>query len=320
MKTVLLSAPYMLTDRERFVSLLQKLNFQVITPELEERMEERDLLEYAGSFDGTICGDDRYSAQVLEACSPRLRVISKWGTGIDSIDAEACEELGILIGNTPNAFTLPVADSVLGYILAFARRQPWMDRAMKKGVWEKIPGHSLSETTLGVIGVGNVGKAVIRRADAFGMKLLGNDIRDVEPDFIAEHRVEMVDLGSLLSRSDYVSVNCDLNPTSRNLLGREEFRAMKNTGVVINTARGPIIDQEELIEALETGKIAGAALDVFEREPLPEDSPLLGMDQVLLAPHNANTSPKAWERVHRNTLRNLLIGLERDPEELKEVV
>lgn len=320
MTAVLLSAPYMLTDRERFVALLEQLGFEVIVPEVDERLDEESLLEYAGRFQGTICGDDQYTRKVLEACSPQLEVISKWGTGIDSIDQEACAQLGIMIGNTPNAFTLPVADSVLGYILAFARKQPWLDQAVKAGVWKKIPGHSLSECTLGVIGVGNVGKAVLRRADAFGMTLLGNDIREVEPDFLAEHRVKMLGLDDLLTAADYVSVNCDLNPTSRNLLGEEAFHRMKKTAVVINTARGPIIRQDELVEALQSGSIAGAALDVFQEEPLPEFSPLRELDNVLLAPHNANSSPAAWERVHRNTLKNLLIGLNRDTAVLDEVL
>lgn len=320
MTAVLLSAPYMLTDRERFVALLEQLGFEVIVPEVDERLDEGALLEYAGRFQGTICGDDQYTRKVLEACSPQLEVISKWGTGIDSIDQEACAQLGIMIGNTPNAFTLPVADSVLGYILAFARKQPWLDQAVKAGVWKKIPGHSLSECTLGVIGVGNVGKAVLRRADAFGMTLLGNDIREVEPDFLAEHRVKMMGLDDLLAAADYVSVNCDLNPTSRNLLGEEAFHRMKKTAVVINTARGPIIRQDELVEALQSGSIAGAALDVFQEEPLPEFSPLRELDNVLLAPHNANSSPAAWERVHRNTLKNLLIGLNRDTTVLDEVL
>lgn len=320
MTAVLLSAPYMLTERERFVALLEQLGLEVIAPEVEERLEEEALLDYAGGFEGTICGDDQYTRKVLEACSPQLQVISKWGTGIDSIDQEACAQLGIVIGNTPNAFTLPVADSVLGYILAFARKQPWLDRAMKEGVWKKIPGHSLSECTLGVIGVGNVGKAVLRRADAFGMTLVGNDIREIEPDFLAEHHVKMMSFDCLLAAADYISVNCDLNPTSRNLLGKESFQMMKKTAVVINTARGPIIRQDDLVEALRSGAVAGAALDVFRDEPLPEDSPLLDLDNVLLAPHNANSSPAAWERVHRNTLNNLLTGLNQDPKVLDEVL
>lgn len=319
MPTVLLSAPYMLSDKERFVSLLEHLGFKVIAADVEERLEEKQLLEYAGTFDGAICGDDRFTERVITACAPRLKVISKWGTGIDSIDQETCRRLGIMIGNTPNAFTLPVADSVMGYILAFARRQPWMDQAMKKGEWEKIPGRALSECSLGVIGVGKVGQAVLRRAGAFGMKLLGNDIREVEPDFLAEHRVEMLPFKEILEKSDFISLNCDLNPSSRKLIGKSGFQLMKREAVIVNTARGPIIDQEALVEALQEGIIAGAALDVFEDEPLPDNSPLLGLDNVLLAPHNSNSSPAAWERVHRNTVRNLLTGLGRSSEDLEEV-
>lgn len=320
MTTVLLSAPYMLTDRERFISILERLGFSVIAPEVEERLEEEQLLAYAGEFDGAICGDDRYTERVITACAPRLKVISKWGTGIDSIDQETCQRLGIMVGNTPNAFTLPVADSVLGYILSFARRLPWMDKAMKSGIWDKIPGRSLSECSLGVIGVGKVGQAVLRRADAFGMELLGNDIREVEPDFLAEHRVTMLPLQGLLERADFVSLNCDLNPTSLKLIGQQAFQLMKETAVLINTARGPIIDQDALVSALTSGLIAGAALDVFEQEPLPESSPLRGLENVMLAPHNSNSSPSAWERVHRSTLENLLIGLGRSAADLEEVL
>jgi D-3-phosphoglycerate dehydrogenase len=160
------------------------------------------------------------------------------GTGIDSIDQAACRELGIQLKNTPNAFTLPVADSVMGYMLAFARRLPWMDRAMKSGEWKKIPGRSLSECTLGVIGVGNVGKAVIRRARGFGMTILGNDIVPIAPDFIVENKVEMTSLEDLLNRADFVSMNTDLNPTSRHLMNKKTFAMMKPGAVIINTSRG----------------------------------------------------------------------------------
>ena len=211
----LFSAPYMIPFLDRFSPVFERLwigsdRLRMCT----SAWKKMNLLAYAGQFDGAICGDDRYTARVLEACAPRLKVISKWGTGIDLIDQAAAARLGIQVRNTPNAFTLPVADTVLGYMLAFARRLPWMDRAMKSGEWEKIPGRSLSECTLGVVGVGNVGKAVIRRARAFGMKLLGNDIVEIAPDFIRENGVEMTSLEDLLARADFVSLNCDLNPTS----------------------------------------------------------------------------------------------------------
>jgi D-3-phosphoglycerate dehydrogenase / 2-oxoglutarate reductase len=309
MPVVLISAPYLIPHIERFRSVFTRYNLNWITPQVHERLSEEEILAYAGQFDGTICGDDRYTRRVLEQCAPRLKVIAKWGTGIDSIDCKAAAELGIQVRNTPNAFTLPVADTVMGYILAFARRQHWMDQDMKAGRWEKLGGHSLSEKTLGIIGVGNIGKAVLKRARGFGMKLLGNDIIPIAPDFLLEYGVEMTTLQDLLQRADYVSINCDLNSTSHHLMCAETLAWMKKEAVLINTARGPIIQEPELVKALQEKQIAGAALDVFENEPLPPTSPLLKMGQVLLAPHNANSSPAAWERVHWNTLRGLLEGL-----------
>jgi len=318
MLTILLSAPYMLPSLDRFRPVLERHGLDLLVPEVQERLEEADLLKYAGQFDGAICGDDGYSARVLEACAPRLKVISKWGTGIDSIDAAACTRLGIKLYRTLNAFTLPVADTVMGYILAFARRQLWMDRAMKAGVWEKIPGCALNECTLGVIGVGNIGKVLTRRARAFGMKVLGNDIIEIDHAFIVETGIQMADLDSLLVESDFVSVNCDLNPTSHHLINARTLNRMRSTAVLINTARGPIVDEAALVAALKAGTIGGVALDVFEVEPLPADSPLKQMDNVMLAPHNSNSSPAAWEQVHWNTIRNLLEGLGIPSADLKE--
>ena len=309
MPTLLLTAPYMIPFQQRFRPIFEHYGLEVIVPMVNERMEEEELLPYAGQIDGTICGDDRYTERVLKCFMPRLKVISKWGTGIDSIDREAAARLGIQVRNTPNAFTLPVADSVLGYILTFARRLPWMDRAVKSGVWQKIPGRSLSECTLGVIGVGNIGKAVLRRARGFGMKLLGNDIVPVAPDFILENGVEMTTLEDLMRRADFISVNCDLNATSYHIINAASLSYCQPQAVIINTARGPLVQEAALVEALQAGKIAGAAMDVFEHEPISMDNPLCKMDNVLLAPHNANSSPSAWERVHWNTIRNLIDGL-----------
>ncbi len=309
MPTILFSAPYMLSCLDRFRPVLERYGLDLITPEVHERLEEADLLKYAGQFDGALCGDDFYSARVLSACVPRLKVISKWGTGIDSIDSAACQRLGVKLCRTPNAFTLPVADSVMGYLLAFARCQPWMDRGMKAGVWKKFPGKALHECTLGVIGVGTIGKTVIRRARAFGMKLLGNDIVAIDHVFIAETGLEMTTLDDLLARADFVSLNCDLNPTSRNLINARALGLMRSNAILVNTARGPIVDEKALAEVLKMGTIGGAALDVFEAEPLPADSPLKQLDNVMLAPHNANSSPAAWERVNWNTIKNLVEGL-----------
>jgi len=309
MPTILFSAPNMLPAIDSFRPVFERYQLDLITPEVRERLSEDEILKFAGQFDGTICGDDYYTARVMEACLPRLKVISKWGTGIDSIDSGAATRLGIQVCRTPNAFTLPVADSVMGYMLAFARRLHWMDQNIKAGKWNKLPGKSLSECTLGVVGVGTIGKAVIRRAKPFGMKLLGNDIVDIDHVFIAETGLKMIALDDLLAEADFVSLNCDLNPTSRQLINSRTLRLMRNDAVLINTARGPIIDEPALVAVLAAGTIGGAALDVYEAEPLPVDSPLLKMENVMLAPHNANSSPAAWQRVHWNTIKNLLLGL-----------
>jgi D-3-phosphoglycerate dehydrogenase len=306
----MVSAPYIMPVIDRFRSTFEANEIEIITPPVKERLSEEELLNWVHDVDGVICGDDRFTERVLRATS-RLKVISKWGTGIDSIDKKACERLGITICNTPNAFTDPVADTVMAYILCFSRRLLWINRDMHLGGWNKISGTSLHECTLGVIGVGHIGKAIIRRAHAFGMNLLGNDILDIPREFVEETGIQIVLIEELLRRSDFICLNCDLNPTSYHLLGSKEISLMKPSSYLINTARGPIIDEGALIKALKNGLIAGAALDVFEQEPLDENSPLRQMDNVLLAPHNANSSPEAWEKVHQNTIKNLIDVLKR---------
>jgi phosphoglycerate dehydrogenase-like enzyme len=315
MPTVLVSAPYIIPIIDRFRAFLESYGVELIIAEVIERLSEEELMIYAGKFDGALCGDDKYTHKVLEACSPRLKVLSKWGTGIDSIDQETAARLGIQVYRTANAFTIPVSDSVLGYMLAFSRQLPWMDRSVKSGAWNKIPGHTLSECTLGVIGVGKIGKAVIRKARGFGARFLGNDIVEIDPDFLAENGIRMTSLEDLLAGSDFVSLNCDLNPSSYHLINRRTLSLMKSNAILINTARGPIVDESALIEALQYRTIGGAALDVFEAEPLAKNSPLFRLDNVMLAPHNANSSPAAWERVHWRTISNLLIGLGYSPPE-----
>ena len=305
---VLVSAPYIQPVVDHFLPLFEANNIELVLPSVVERLSEEDLLQWVGDIDGAICGDDPFTERVLSV-APRLKVISKWGTGIDSIDLAACNRLGIAVTNTPNAFSEPVADTVLGYILCFARNLLFMNQDMHSGIWCKRPGVSLRECTLGVIGVGNIGKCVVRRAIAFGMRVLGNDIANMPDEFLSETGVEMVSKEDLLCQADFVSLNCDLNSSSYHLISDHELSLMTPTAVIINTARGQIIDEPALIRALQERRIAGAALDVFEVEPLPEDSPLRRMDNVLLSPHNANSSPGAWDKVHYNTINNLLTVL-----------
>jgi D-3-phosphoglycerate dehydrogenase len=306
---VLVSAPYLIPVIEEYRPRLAKEGVEMIAARVKERLSEAELLEVIQDIDGIICGDDHITKRVMEA-APRLKVISKWGTGIDSIDSEEAKRRSIPVYRTPNAFSEPVADTVLGYILVFARKLSLMDQDIRNGKWEKPPLVSLSECTLGVIGVGDCGKAVVRRARAFGMHILGNDIVEMPQDFISETGIEMVSLNELLARADFISLNPDLNPTSYHLIGKPQLDAMKPGAYLINASRGPVMDEPALSTALQKGQIAGAALDVFEEEPLPANSPLRKLPNCLLAPHNANSSPRAWKRVHENTVRNLLKGLQ----------
>ncbi len=306
---ILITAPYFMPVVERFRPRFEERGFELVVQDVEERAEEEDLLKVIGDIDGVICGDDRFTARVLDA-APHLKVISKWGTGIDSIDKEAAEARGIAVCRTPNAFTIPVADTVLGYALAFVRNIATMDVAMKGGTWKKIPGRALSECTVGIIGVGDIGRRVARLFSAFDATVLGTDIREIPADVIEDSGMEVVSLEALLARADIVSVNCDLNPTSHHIIRAETLALMKPTAFVINAARGPCHHEPDLVKALQDGVIAGAALDVFEDEPLPEGSPLRAMGNVLLAPHNSNSSPTAWERVHESTMKNLFDVLE----------
>jgi D-3-phosphoglycerate dehydrogenase len=305
---VLVSAPYILPVFDEYQALFKENDVEVVLHPVQERLSENELLPLVRDIDGVICGDDPFTERVLEA-APRLKVISKWGTGINSIDRSAAERRGIRVFNTPNAFSDPVADTVMGYILTFARGLYSLDQKVRSGKWEKRTYVSLKECVVGVVGVGNIGKAVIRRAFAFEARLLGNDILEIPTSFIEGVGLEAVSLDELLTRSDFVSLNCDLNSTSYHLIRERELERMKTTAYLINTSRGSVIDEKALIRALEGRRIAGAALDVFEEEPLGLESPLRTMSNVLLAPHNANASPRAWRKVHEDAVYNLIRGL-----------
>ncbi len=295
---VYITAPYLQLELEKYRHLFDGEDVELVVPPVNERFEEEELLKFIGEADAILCGDDRITKRVIDA-APKLKVISKWGTGIDSIDKEYAASKGIPVRNTPNAFTEPVADCILGCMLVFSRGILELDQEMKAGQWNKRLYPALHERTLGIIGMGNVGKGIRKRALSFGMKVLGNDIKDTGVE-------NMVSLEQLLKESDFVTINTDLNPTSQHLMNKETFAQMKPTAYFFNMARGPVMDEAALIEALQNKVIAGAALDVFEKEPLPKDSPLLKMKNVILSPHNANAGIAAWDNVHKSTIEHAL--------------
>lgn len=302
---VLVTAPRALSVIARYQEELGAAGCDVLAQSTIERMEEEDLLPLVGEVDGIICGDDRITSRVLDA-APRLRVISKWGTGVDAIDVAEARRRGIAVCNTPGAFSEPVADTVLGYMLLFARGLDRMADSMRAGLWQRLPLRSLRECTLGIVGLGNSGRAVARRAAAFGMRILGYD---VQPPAESVPGVVMVSLEALLGDSDFVTLHADLCADNRHMIDATRLALMRRSAILINTARGDLVDEGALVAALREARIAGAALDVFKEEPLPSTSPLRHLPHVYLAPHNANASSMAAERVHTNTIWNLLQAL-----------
>ena len=307
-RRVLITCPQLQQTIDRYGPLFAEHGVEIELPYLVQRLSERELLEIIDRFDGVIAGDDPFTARVLEK-GKRLRVIAKWGVGVDGIDLEAAKRLGIRVSNTPDVFADEVADVVMGYIILLARRLHNLDQSVRNGGWLKVQGVSLSRKTLGVIGVGSTGRAVVRRAMAAGMCVIGYDIAPIQISFIQETGLGVADFEELLRTSDFVSLNSSLTASNRHMLGRREFKLMKTGVYIINTARGPLIDEAALIEALREGRIAGAAVDVFEEEPLPSDSPLRDFDNCIFGTHNSSNTTEAVERVNELTIRNLLNGL-----------
>ena len=306
---VLISVPFLQKDISKFRTIFHKNQIKTDIPKIKgQQLSEKKLLSIINKYDGIICGDDIFSARVLEKAK-KLKVIVKWGTGLDSIDLEYAKKINIPVYNTSNAFTEPVSDTVMGFILAFARNIIKLDVSMKKGKWKKIGGNSLSEKTLGIIGLGNIGLAVARKASSFGMKILGYDIQKISKKVLKKYNIKVVNKHILLSKSDYISLNCALTKDTYHLITKKEFKIMKQNSVIINTSRGAVIKESDLVEALRKKYIAGACLDVFEIEPLPKNSPLRKFDNIILSPHNGNSSTFYYQKVHENSIKNLFKGL-----------
>ncbi len=233
----------------------------------------------------------------LLARAPRLRVIGRAGVGVDNIDAESATRRGIVVMNTPGANAVAVAELTLGLMLALARELPRANAALHSGRWEKksLSGTELRGKTLGILGLGRIGLEVARRARAFGMTLIGHD-PFVAPAVAREHEVQLVSTEELFRASDYLSLHVGLTPQTHGIVNAQSLAWMKPTARIVNCARGELIDAPALAASLREGRIAGAALDVFEREPLT-DSPFFGMDKVLLTPHIAGSTAEAQEAV-----------------------
>jgi glyoxylate reductase len=275
------------------------------------RMGRAELLEKIDGADALLCSPhDRIDAEVFSRAG-RLRVISTYSVGFDHIDVAEATRMGIYVTHTPDVLSGAVADIAWGLLLAASRHIVTGDRYVREGLWKPdsnlgfMIGHDFQSKTLGIVGLGRIGAEVARRGKGFGMKILYFS-RGRKPILEAELGAERVDLDGLLSASDYVSVSLALNDKSHRIIGRRELSLMRKTAILVNTSRGAVIDESALAAALKDGRIAGAGLDVFEREPLPTDSPLLGLDNVVLLPHAASATVETRDRMAILAAQNII--------------
>jgi D-3-phosphoglycerate dehydrogenase len=236
--------------------------------------------------------------RAMLASPGKLKIIGRAGAGVDNVDVEAATEKGIVVMNTPGGNTLSTAEHAISMLLALARRIPFADRTMKDGKWEKkgIIGVEMFGKTLGVIGLGKIGRVVAERMLAFGMKILAHD-PFVTHEVAKDLGVELADLDTICRQADVITVHAPANAETKGMIGAARLALMKPTALLVNCARGGIVDEAALVEALAQKKIAGAALDVFSEEPLPADHPLRKLDNVVLTPHLAASTNEAQEKV-----------------------
>ena len=272
------------------------------------------LLEKVKGVEGLLCLlTDKVDAELMDTAGPQLKVVSQIAVGFDNIDISEATRRGIPVGNTPDVLTKSTADATWALLMAAARRIVEGSKAVHEGKWKTWhPLHYLGQdvhgTTLGIIGVGRIGLEVARRASGFDMEVLYSDIVRRQ-DLEAKYRIKYVDLDTLVRHSDFISIHTVLSESTYHLIDEKALSKMKPTAIVINAARGAIIDPKALYRALKDGKIAAAALDVTDPEPIPMDDPLLTLDNCVIVPHIASASVKTRAEMSRIAAQNLLNGL-----------
>ncbi len=293
---------------------------ELLRPHVTLRMWDADvpvprevLLREAAEAEGLLTLlTERIDAELLDR-APKLRVVSQMAVGVDNIDLAACTARGIPVGHTPEVLTDTTADLAFGLLLAAARRIVEADRYTREGRWKcwdplLLLGQDVHHAVLGLVGLGRIGAAMARRARGFDMRVLYYDPRR-RPDLEAELGLEYRELPDLLRESDFVSLHTPLTPETRHLIGERELALMKPSAVLVNTSRGPVVDQAALYRALRERRIWAAGLDVYEQEPIPPDDPLLSLENVVALPHIASASYATRGRMARMAAENLLAAL-----------
>jgi len=270
---------------------------------LAQVQKEEDLIRACREADGLLNQYALLTRRVLENL-PKCKVVSRYGVGVDSVDLRAATDLGIIVANVPDYCMDEVSSQTISMILTLIRKTAFFDQKVKSGQWDfrlGIPIYRTRGKTLGLVGCGKIGLEVAKRISAFGVRVMAFDPYIPK----AAQGIELTDLDTLLKESDFISVHCPLNESTRHLIGEKEFQKMAKKPLFINTSRGPIIDEIALIQALEEGRISGAGLDVLEKEPPDLQNPLLKMENVILSPHISFYSVESISELKRRTAENV---------------
>lgn len=306
---VLVTCRQMQVELPRHRERIEKLGYEVIAPDLDGRQQFTavELLEHGGArLVGIIAGDDELNQEFFEGAE-NLKVVIRWGIGMDSVDHEAARQHGVQVRNTPGVFGQEVADSAFGYILNLARGHVAVDSAVRRGEWPKWEGFTLAGTRIGVVGFGAIGREIAKRANGFDMDVVAFDpFVDTAPA-----GVRLVDIGELVATSRFIVLACPLTPETFHLIDAVCLSGVRSDAYLVNVARGPVVCESDLVEALKANRLAGAALDVFEVEPLPVDSELRLLPNVLLGAHNGSNTREGVERASNTAVEFLLEELTR---------
>lgn len=272
-------------------------------------LNEADTLALVGDVDGYICGDDMITRAVLEKARPRLKVLSKYGIGVDKIDVKSCTELGIPLLFTPGVNHTTVAEHTFLLLLSLEKDILFHTDSTRAGGWKRKTGHELWDKTIGIVGLGRIGKEVAIRARAFGMKTIGYG-NYWDESFAAEHGVRRAStLDEIFAVSDYLSLHTKLTPKTRNLINAHSLAKMKKGVVIVNCARGEIVDTRDLVEALQSGQVRGYGTDVLDQEPPPADHPLLKLPNVVVTPHIGSRTHESVQRQAMAAVKNLIAAM-----------
>ena len=303
----------------RYEDEIRSHGFDVWVPQLVgQQFGPAEMAAMLAGVDVAIAGDDALGAEVIEAgVAGQLRGLVRWGIGTDNVDKAAATRLGLPVYNTPGMFNNEVADLALGHLLNLTRHIHKMDRDVRAGKWTRYEGTSLAGKVAGVVGLGGIGREICRRARAFGMSVIGSDVATITSAALDEVGAVQVPFETVLEQADVILLACSLTPQNHHLLNAAAFARMKPGVIVVNVARGPIIDEAALVAALTAGHVAAAGLDVFETEPLPAESPLRGFDNCLFGTHSGSSTTEGIQRTNRASLDIALAMLGVDPGSLK---